>query len=123
EPRNWRDDLAGFDRLRVIVNAFARLRFCDEDGTMDMREKRGLAHAPKGMKPWYAHPHRASAGVHIVCGHWSTLGLMLAPNVSMLDSGCLWGGTLTAMQLSDDPGRRRLYQVPSRSAVTPTPGE
>lgn len=127
EPRTWRDDLQGFDRLRVIVNAFARLRFCAEDGTMDMREKLGPAHAPEGMKPWYAHPRRASANVHVVCGHWSTLGLMLAPNVSMLDSGCLWGGALTAMRLEGDAdaggSERRIYQVPSRSPVTPVPRE
>ncbi len=119
EPRNWRDDLEGFDRLRVIVNACTRLRFCAADGTMDLREKRGAGHAPPGMRPWYAHPHRASAGTHVVCGHWSTLGLMLASEVSMLDSGCLWGGALTALRLDD----RRVYQVPSRHPVSPAPRE
>ena len=117
EPHAWRDDLAGLDRLRVAVNAFARLRFCTADGTMEFHEKRGPEAAPKGFLPWFEHEARASAGVTIVCGHWSTLELKLLPNVLMLDSGCLWGGTLTAVRLED----RRVYQVPSRAPVTPKP--
>ncbi|MFO1322958.1 MAG: symmetrical bis(5'-nucleosyl)-tetraphosphatase [Burkholderiales bacterium] len=117
EPRRWRDDLAGHDRLRAVVNACTRLRFCTEDGTMELAEKRGPAHVPDGFLPWFEHPGRRSANATIVCGHWSTLDLKLAPNVLMLDSGCLWGGTLTGVRLPD----RRLYQVPSRSPVQPKP--
>jgi len=117
EPRAWRDDLDGFDRLRVAVNAFARLRFCTADGTMELDEKRGPEAAPAGFLPWFEHAGRASAGVTIVCGHWSTLELKLYPNVLMLDSGCLWGGTLTALRLDD----HRLYQVPGRSPLQPKP--
>jgi bis(5'-nucleosyl)-tetraphosphatase (symmetrical) len=117
EPRSWRDDLEGFDRLRVAVNAFARLRFCTADGAMDLHEKRGPDSAPDGFRPWFEHEARASAGVTVVCGHWSTLELKLLPNVLMLDSGCLWGGTLTAVRLDD----RRVYQVPSRSPLQPKP--
>ena len=117
EPRAWRDDLEGFDRLRVVVNACARLRFCTADGTMDFREKRGPETAPEGFRPWFEHEARASAGVTVVCGHWSTLELRLLPNVLMLDSGCLWGGSLTAVRLED----RRIYQVPSRSPLQPKP--
>jgi bis(5'-nucleosyl)-tetraphosphatase (symmetrical) len=117
EPRNWRDDLEGFDRLRVIVNACTRLRFCLPDGTMEFREKRGLAHAPAGMRAWFEHAHRRTASEHVVCGHWSTLGLLLAPDMSMLDTGCVWGGALTALRLED----RRLWQVPARAAVPPSP--
>jgi len=119
EPHTWRDDLAGDDRLRAIVNALTRLRFCAPDGRMDFREKRGAQHAPRGYAPWFAHPERRSASSLILCGHWSTLGLMLAPNVLMLDSGCLWGGALTAIRFPD----RRVYQVPSRAPVTPAPRE
>ena len=72
---------------------------------------------PKGFRPWFEHEGRASARKTIVCGHWSTLDLKLTPNMMMLDSGCLWGGTLTAVRLSD----RRVYQVPSRAPVTPKP--
>ncbi|MBK9117684.1 MAG: symmetrical bis(5'-nucleosyl)-tetraphosphatase [Betaproteobacteria bacterium] len=117
EPRTWSDDLEGFARLRAVVNACTRLRFCTADGTMEFREKRGPGHVPEGYLPWYAHAHRRSAGATVVCGHWSTLELLLAPNVLMLDSGCLWGGTLTAVRLPD----RRVFQVPSRSKVQPKP--
>ncbi len=117
EPRQWRADLAGDDRLRAAVNAFTRLRYCTADGTMEFREKRGPAHTPAGYRAWFAQPERMSAGITVVCGHWSTLDLLLAPNVLMLDSGCLWGGTLTAVRLSD----RRVYQVPSRQPVAPAP--
>ncbi len=117
EPRAWRDDLAGFDRLRVIVNACTRLRFCTGDGTMEFKEKRGPHATPEGFQPWFEHAHRASASKTIVCGHWSTLELKLAPNLLMLDSGCLWGGALTAIRLDD----RRVYQVPGRAPVTPKP--
>ena len=119
DPHAWRDDLEGFDRLRAIVNALTRLRFCTSDGRMEFREKRGAAHAPPGFAPWFLHEPRCSASSLVICGHWSTLGLVLAPNVLMLDSGCLWGGPLTAMRLSD----RRVYQVPSHAQVTPTPRE
>jgi bis(5'-nucleosyl)-tetraphosphatase (symmetrical) len=117
EPSTWRDDLTGDDRLRAIVNVCTRLRFCTPDGRMEFREKRGREHAPEGYRPWFAHDHRRSARMLVACGHWSTLELELAPNVLMLDSGCLWGGTLTAVRLPD----RRVYQVPSRSPVTPKP--
>jgi len=118
EPRQWRDTLSGFDRLRVAVNACTRLRFCQENGTMDFGEKRGPAHTPGGYQPWYAHEHRRSARLTIVCGHWSTLDLLLAPNVLMLDSGCLWGGSLTAIRLDD----RRVFQVPSLQPLKHAPG-
>jgi bis(5'-nucleosyl)-tetraphosphatase (symmetrical) len=117
EPRRWSDDLAGYDRLRVIVNACTRLRFCTADGTMELREKRGPEHTPGGFIPWFEHPSRRSSRSTIVCGHWSTLELLLAPNVLMLDSGCLWGGTLTGIRLPD----RRVYQIPSRAPVQPKP--
>ena len=109
-PARWDDSLTGYDRLRVIVNACTRLRYCAADDTMELAEKRGPAHAPPGFAPWFAHSERKSAGVTVLCGHWSTLDLMLAPRVAMLDSGCLWGGTLTALRLDD----QRVFQVPSR---------
>jgi len=117
EPRTWRDDLTGDDRLRAIVNVCTRLRFCTADGTMEFREKRGRTFAPEGFRPWFAHETRQSARMNVVCGHWSTLDLDLEPNVLMLDSGCLWGGTLTAIRFPD----RRAFQVPSRHPVEPKP--
>ncbi|MEP6678076.1 MAG: symmetrical bis(5'-nucleosyl)-tetraphosphatase [Betaproteobacteria bacterium] len=117
EPAQWRDDLAGDDRLRAIVNVCTRLRYCTAGGAMEFREKRGPLHAPDGFRPWFAQDNRQSAGVTVICGHWSTLDLMLAPNVAMLDSGCVWGGPLTAIRLPD----RHVYQVPSRQAPLPKP--
>ena len=119
EPARWDNGLAGHDRWRVIVNACTRLRFCTADDTMEFKEKRGPEHAPAGFAPWFAHPGRRSAGITVLCGHWSTLDLMFAPNVLMLDSGCVWGGTLSAVRLDDG----RLFQVPSRSAIAPKPLE
>jgi len=117
EPYAWDNALVGQDRLLVIVNALTRLRFCTVNGRMDFREKRGARHAPRGFAPWFAHPGRRTAAALVICGHWSTLDLLLEPNVLMLDSGCLWGGALTAVRLPD----RRVYQVPSRSTVRPAP--
>jgi bis(5'-nucleosyl)-tetraphosphatase (symmetrical) len=117
EPRAFSDALTGYDRLRVIVNACTRMRFCTAEGTIDFSEKRGAAYAPPGHLPWFAHPERKSAAMTVICGHWSTLDLILAPNVLMLDSGCLWGGALTGVRLPD----RRVYQVPSRAPVRPKP--
>jgi bis(5'-nucleosyl)-tetraphosphatase (symmetrical) len=117
EPRRWRDDLAGYDRLRVIVNACTRLRFCASDDTMELAEKRGVDSTPEGFAPWFQHAERRSASSIVVCGHWSTLDLLLTPNMMMLDSGCVWGGALTAVRLAD----RRVFQVPSRSPVQPKP--
>jgi bis(5'-nucleosyl)-tetraphosphatase (symmetrical) len=119
QPAQWRADLAGDDRLRVIVNACTRLRYCTADGTLEFKEKRGLAHAPPGCKAWFQQPERRSAQATIVCGHWSTLDLLLAPNVLMLDSGCVWGGALTAIRLAD----RKVYQVPSLQPLAPLPSE
>ncbi|MFO1281032.1 MAG: symmetrical bis(5'-nucleosyl)-tetraphosphatase [Burkholderiales bacterium] len=117
EPSTWSDELDGDERLRAIVNVCTRLRFCTAGGAMEFREKRGREHAPEGFRPWFAHDSRRTGRETVVCGHWSTLELDLAPNVLMLDSGCLWGGTLTAMRLPD----RRVFQVPSRHPVQPKP--
>ncbi len=116
EP-DWRDDLRGWDRLRAIVNVCTRLRFCTADGRLDYDEKRGAEHAPEGYAPWFQIPARRSATHTLVCGHWSTLELRLEPRVWMLDSGCLWGGTLTAIRLEDGA----VFQVPSRQKLDPRP--
>ena len=117
EPDRWDDALEGFDRWRVIVNVLARLRFCDESGKMEFREKRGAPFAPAGYRAWFEHRQRMSADHNVICGHWSTQQLMLTPNVWMLDSGCLWGGALTAVRLED----RRVFQVPSLRPAVPAP--
>jgi bis(5'-nucleosyl)-tetraphosphatase (symmetrical) len=103
EPDEWNDSLAGWDRLRVIVNAMTRLRFCTPQGKMEFRAKG--AKPPAGYGAWYAFRKEKET---IVCGHWSALGLKLAPRLAALDSGCVWGGSLSALRLED----RALYQVP-----------
>lgn len=101
-PDRWDDGLAGVDRLRCIVNALTRMRLCSPEGVMDFKEKES-ASAPPGsnLMPWFDVPGRRSAGTPIVFGHWSALGLLLRPDLVGLDSGCVWGGKLTAVCLDD----------------------
>jgi bis(5'-nucleosyl)-tetraphosphatase (symmetrical) len=110
EPRTWHPDLRGLPRARAIVNALARLRYCSVFSDIEFKEKRDVAHTPAGFTSWFSIYARRSADRHIVAGHWSSEGLRLTPNVSLLDSGCLWGGALTAMRLDD----RAIFQVASR---------
>ena len=112
EPAAWSDDLAGWRRLRVIVNAMTRMRFCTPEGVMDFHAKGELAGAPAGHLPWFEAPDRQSADAVLVTGHWSALGLKITPNLLALDSGCLWGGELSALRLED----RALFQVSCSSA-------
>jgi bis(5'-nucleosyl)-tetraphosphatase (symmetrical) len=107
EPARWRDDLAGYDRLRVVVNAMARLRLVKPDGTMEFSHKTGLAGTPAGYLPWYDAPGRASLGTRILFGHWAALGLLQRDDVVCLDTGCVWGRALSALRLEDD----RLFQL------------
>ncbi len=107
EPAAWRDDLAGYDRLRVIVNAMTRLRLVSATGAMEFRHKLGPASAPAGYLPWYDAPGRASRGDRILFGHWAALGLMQRRDVVCLDTGCVWGRALTALRLEDG----RLFQL------------
>ncbi|WP_454722571.1 MULTISPECIES: symmetrical bis(5'-nucleosyl)-tetraphosphatase [Cupriavidus] len=107
----WDDSLRGIARHRVVVNALTRLRFCSADGVMDLKTKEGLADAPAGVMPWFDVPGRRTADTTVVCGHWSTLGLVMRPNLMALDTGCVWGGKLTAARLAADPAGRTLVQV------------
>jgi bis(5'-nucleosyl)-tetraphosphatase (symmetrical) len=111
EPRAWRDALAGWDRLRVIVNAMARLRYCTPSGEMDVEAKG--RDAPPGYRPWFE--LRPDGEAAIVCGHWSALGLRLTEKLAALDTGCVWGGSLSALRLED----RRLFQLPCRGYRKP----
>jgi bis(5'-nucleosyl)-tetraphosphatase (symmetrical) len=106
-PEAWDEDLRGMDRLRVIVNAMTRMRFCSADGVMELRVKGEVEQAPPGFMPWFEVPGRRTRGVPVICGHWSALGLKLKRDLLALDTACVWGGALTAVRLED----RRLFQV------------
>ena len=108
QPAGWDDALIGWDRLRVITNAMTRLRICTESGDMEFKFKGELANQPDGFMPWFEVPGRASIDTKIIFGHWSALGVYIANNVYALDSGCLWGGALTALRLDD----KAVFQVP-----------
>lgn len=110
-PHRWDEQLQGEARARFIVSALTRIRFCADDGTLDFDAKAGAETAPAGMKPWFAIEGRQSAGEPIAFGHWSALGLVERPDLLALDTGCVWGGSLTAARV--DGGRREIFQVPS----------
>jgi bis(5'-nucleosyl)-tetraphosphatase (symmetrical) len=118
EPARWDEGLQGLARLRVIVNALTRLRFCSADGTMEFATKEGLDGAPEGFMPWFEVPGRRTADAVVAFGHWSTLGWLDRPDVFALDSGCVWGGCLTALRLSPDGQHERL-QVRCEQAQVP----
>jgi bis(5'-nucleosyl)-tetraphosphatase (symmetrical) len=110
QPDLWHDDLDGDDRLRFITNALTRMRVCDRSGRLRPRLKGRLADMPAGVVPWFRFPGRRWAGARIVCGHWSALGYLDEGGVLALDTGCVWGGTLTAQRID----------VPSAPVVVPS---
>jgi len=116
-PARWSDSLEGADRLRFIVNALTRMRFCDARGRLEFETKAGTDRAPRGCMPWFDVPGRLSAGTPIAFGHWSTLGLIDLPELLSLDTGCVWGGALTAVRV--DGGRREVCQVRCSQARRP----
>lgn len=118
QPDRWEDGLAGADRLRVIVNALTRLRFCTPQGAMDLKASGRLDQAPPGMMAWFDVPGRRSAGTTIAFGHWSTLGYLRRPDLISLDTGCVWGGCLSALRLSAD-GAHELIQEQCEQAQVP----
>jgi bis(5'-nucleosyl)-tetraphosphatase (symmetrical) len=107
-PDRWDDALQGIERLRCIVNALTRMRLCWPDGRMDFAHKESdKGPEGSGLQPWFDLADRKTADVTVVFGHWSALGVVLRPNLVGLDSGCVWGGKLTAVCLDD----RALLQV------------
>ncbi len=124
QPNQWSDDLHGADRLRVVVNALTRLRFCSAKGAMEFETKEAAGAAPAGYAPWFDAPGRRTADCTVAFGHWSTLGWLGRTDVVCLDSGCVWGGCLTALELdtisSTVPPQRRA--VPCEAAQAPGAG-
>ncbi|MEY4550548.1 MAG: hypothetical protein RL685_6743, partial [Pseudomonadota bacterium] len=117
QPDQWSPDLQGDDRLRFAVNTLTRLRFCTPEGRIDMKAKDGSGEPPEGLVRWFEAPGRLTQGVPIAFGHWSTLGLINRPDLLSLDTGCVWGGQLTAVRI--DGGRREVVQVECEQAQKP----
>jgi len=119
EPAQWDEALSGPARLRVIVNALTRLRFCSAQGVMEMKASGGPREAPAGYLPWFDVPGRRTEHTPIAFGHWSTLGYLQRHNLISLDTGCVWGGCLSAVRLRADGASHELIQVHCEAAQTP----
>ena len=107
DPSAWSDKLEGWPRLRAIINALTRMRFCTPEGVIDLKLKGEVTTGPPGYLPWFEVPGRCSSDTVMIAGHWSALGLKITPNLLLIDSGCLWGRALTAIRLED----REVFQV------------
>jgi bis(5'-nucleosyl)-tetraphosphatase (symmetrical) len=120
-PNLWSDSLKGWERLRFIINCLTRMRYCDPDGRLDLTHTGPPGTQPSPLLPWFEVPTRASRTLRLVFGHWAALGLRLAPGIHGLDSGCLWGGRLSALRLDarDSDLGARLTQQDCRGALKP----
>ncbi|MEO5669450.1 MAG: symmetrical bis(5'-nucleosyl)-tetraphosphatase [Ramlibacter sp.] len=119
QPDRWDDGLEGADRLRIVVNALTRLRFCTPEGGMDLKASGGPGDAPPGYLPWFDVPGRKTAGEQIAFGHWSTLGYLQRADIISMDTGCVWGGCLSALRLVPGAARHELIQVDCEQAQAP----
>ena len=113
----WSPALRGVERERAIINIFTRLRYCSPRGRIAFNEKGSPGTQTPGLYPWYEVPGRSERDLKIVCGHWSTLGLFIGHGVHAIDTGAVWGGKLTALQLDTD--ELRVVQVQGREVATP----
>ncbi|MEA3412639.1 MAG: symmetrical bis(5'-nucleosyl)-tetraphosphatase [Pseudomonadota bacterium] len=116
-PDRWKEDMNGWKRLRFITNALTRIRYCDEKGRMDMGAKGAPGSQRSNLLPWFRVPSRRSRGMKIVFGHWSTLGMVNEPGIMALDTGCVWGGTLTIVRL--DQSSPSFTQLPCEGNARP----
>lgn len=119
EPAQWSDTLTGSARLRAIVNALTRMRFCSAEGVMEFETKDGAATAPEGFMPWFDVPGRKTANATVAFGHWSTLGWLSRPDLLSTDTGCVWGGCLSAVRIGATLDERELIQVKCEQAQKP----
>lgn len=111
QPDRWHDHLSDEDRRRLTINALTRMRFCTTDGRIDFKIKEGADAATDELRPWFDTPGRRTADVTVAFGHWSALGLVLRENLLGLDTGCVWGGKLTAVKLANSPEGREVIQI------------
>jgi bis(5'-nucleosyl)-tetraphosphatase (symmetrical) len=100
KPNQWTPNLKGTAKLRFIINCFTRMRYCDASGRLDFNNTGPIGTQPEELMPWFTLPNRKSANMKIIFGHWSTLGYYEGSNCYAIDTGCLWGGQLTALKLS-----------------------
>ena len=112
KPAAWSPKLEGMDRLRAIINVMTRLRYCDVRGRIAFDEKGPPGTQTPGLDPWFEVPGQVRRELRIVTGHWSTLGLLLGMGVYGIDTGCVWGGKLTALELGPEP---RVIQVDGKA--------
>jgi bis(5'-nucleosyl)-tetraphosphatase (symmetrical) len=119
QPDRWDDALTGNARLRVVINALTRLRFCSAEGQMEFETKEGVGAAPEGFMPWFEVPGRRTADVAVAFGHWSTLGWLDRDDLYCLDTGCVWGGPLSALRVGASAARQALVQVACPQAQQP----
>ncbi|RYF08851.1 MAG: symmetrical bis(5'-nucleosyl)-tetraphosphatase [Comamonadaceae bacterium] len=119
EPARWHDDLRGMDRLRTVVNALTRLRFCTPEGAMDFDSSESADQAPDGLVPWFDAPGRRTSSTLIAFGHWSTLGWLNRPHLLGLDTGCVWGGCLSAVRFGSTLAEREHLTVHCDQAQAP----
>lgn len=118
-PSQWSNALVGMDRLRTIVNGLTRLRFCSARGEMEFDSKEGAQAAPSGFVPWFDAPNRQTASAIVAFGHWSTLGRVNRPDIISLDTGCVWGGCLSAVRFNLHDTEQELVQVKCEAAQQP----
>ena len=118
-PDLWSPELQGTDRLRVIVNALTRTRFCSPEGRMDFESTESASEAPPGLVPWFDAPGRRTQNTLIAFGHWSTLGWLNRADVLGLDTGCVWGGCLSAVRFGTTLADRKRYHVECPQAQMP----
>jgi bis(5'-nucleosyl)-tetraphosphatase (symmetrical) len=118
EPARWSDSLDGDERLRFTLNTLTRIRFVADDGTLEFQTKDGADAAPPGFRPWFDARGRRTTGVPIAFGHWSSLGLVERKDLLCLDTGCVWGGRLSAARIDDD-GEREIFHVECAPAQGP----
>ena len=117
KPDNWNESLSGFERLRFICNCFTRMRFCHTDGTLDFSSNGAPGNIPEGASPWFDISNRETEDDNILFGHWSTLGNINKNNIFALDTGCVWGGKLTALRI--DTKKPEYISIDCPSAANP----
>ncbi|WP_099604058.1 symmetrical bis(5'-nucleosyl)-tetraphosphatase [Stenotrophomonas maltophilia] len=116
---SWAPNLSGYDRSRAIINVLTRMRYCTPRGRIGIEDKGTPGTQEQGLYPWFEVPGRVERDLKIVCGHWSALGLAITQGVHAIDTGAVWGGKLTAIQLDTD--ELRVVQVPGRDVPAPIP--